>query len=622
MADMLLVQAGEPRDARPSVFDAIVDRTVADIRRGRLTELNEKFDGSPAILFGCGEDAFIAYKGGLARKTGQILLRTEADVDRHYGDKPDLASIFKHLVRDLLPALRELKGAEFAAKVFQGDVIFTGHSGREIGSDRCVNLKPNTVEYKLDAEHPLLPLFTTARAGVFVHTIGELSRNESNDRLEITPTVDRAGIRACARALSDLGVAACDPYQNEIELPHRDHGWKGAQGRIARRRVRIESALDRLSDEFREEWGRQHLSRFRIFFNSALRPGGDGGIYAMAARGERGRASVLLEGFEKWLESRFQPEGGGKARESHAYQIRWQQFRAAHGEELKGLLDAYLDANVVQVELGRFIAPALRSKIGGRELEGVIFEEQGHVLKWVDRLDFTKRNNERRAPKFDLPAPLDVWRPGSLFVVGKFQPLHAGHVAMIKTARESGAPVFVLASDKEPNLTAAAWKDLGIAGTKTKLVEGEWEHVFGKATREALFSAAGISDGVVFLPARSFWSYVAAAATERATGTVKLVVGEKEVTEGRYQSQLDTWGGNLELFPVPLALDGISGTDVRTALSRLASGEHASTRQSDRAVLDRGLSYIANKGERGRAIDRLVDEYRRVSARVREVLGG
>jgi len=54
------------------------------------------------------------------------------------------------------------------------------------------------------------------------------------------------------------------------------------------------------------------------------------------------------------------------------------------------------------------------------------------------------------------------------------------------------------------------------------------------------------------------WSYLETAKRLKLPGKIRLVVGQKEVDEGRYQEQLELYPDQLELYPVPPQDDGIS----------------------------------------------------------------
>jgi len=101
-------------------------------------------------------------------------------------------------------------------------------------------------------------------------------------------------------------------------------------------------------------------------------------------------------------------------------------------------------------------------------------------VKFVDRLDFTLQNNQKRGPSVNLPLegsnpfsrfspPLNRWAPGTAFVVMKGQPVHSGHIKMIKLAEKALGAVTVLASNKAPNFEVENWKEIGSAPTLKKI---------------------------------------------------------------------------------------------------------------------------------------------------------
>lgn len=89
-----------------------------------------------------------------------------------------------------------------------------------------------------------------------------------------------------------------------------------------------------------------------------------------------------------------------------------------------------------------------------------------------------------------------------------------------------------------------------------------------------------------------------------------LGVGDKEITEGRYDAQITELGNVLELLPLPAQEGGISATQVRGAIKILALGEDGQSEA--RALLERAFAYITDSTQRRAIIAHLIERWRLV----------
>lgn len=240
------------------------------------------------------------------------------------------------------------------------------------------------------------------------------------------------------------------------------------------------------------------------------------------------------------------------------------------------------------------------------------------IVKLVDRLDFTLRNNLRNhravlpAPTAESGSPFATWNPGALFIVMKGQPIHSGHLQMIKqtVARNPGKEIYLLVSDKNPNLQATEWKELKLADTKKALTARDYTYIFDTELRRQILKASvGDLVKVHFGSPNEFWSYVERAHTEGLTGKVKLVVGQKEMDEGRYTDLLARLSENLEPEVIDMQEGGISATQVRAALKNWNLGT-VEEKKAAYAFLEKAYSEIKSESTRKNLIDQMLEAWR------------
>jgi len=144
-------------------------RDIIDQLSGHVTKkynLTAKWDGSPAIVVGVNPEnhKFFVGTNSVFNKTPKIAYTPE-DVNRWYGDKPDLARL-------LICALEYLPALGMSG-VYQGDVMFGPSretTTQTIDGKRYVTFTPNTITYAIEHDTKLAKQISQAKIGVVFHT--------------------------------------------------------------------------------------------------------------------------------------------------------------------------------------------------------------------------------------------------------------------------------------------------------------------------------------------------------------------------------------------------------------------------------------------------------------------
>ena len=593
-------------------FSRFVGGLAAQIRQGTFRDVNEKFDGSPSVVLGFSpRGPFVAYKMDLAKKTGtQRLVHAPAEAPQLFKRSAPLAKVYQTLSDVSSAAMERMRGSELEDLVFQGDLLYTEGSDRKTELVDRILVKANQITYEVGRDDPDFARLKRARAGLVIHTVGRrVVDAEGRLSIEPLPAERRDLVERFVDRLASPDLFVIHPFRREVPLPAAAFDEVAAKrllGRLA--------AVERLPAGFWDGWNATHLPRFRIFFNSFLRPPHQGGFYRAASRGEPFAYEKLMASYREWLVGRVASE-----REPPGYAEDFEAFARAHEPALRTLLSGYFDAVQLHYLLAPHLEPATRSKLGGGPVEGLMLRDGPYLAKWVDRLGFTLANNRawnRTAPS----APFAEWKPGTAFVVMKGQPIHAGHVAMIRAAveRQRGqGDVHVILSDNAPNLAAETWKGLGAAGTKRELIARDYKYVFDAALRQKILTLAlGPGVSVHVEKTSVFRNHVAGAKAQELPGKVKRVVGQKEIDEGRFADEFRALGSHLEPLVIDMQEGGLSGTQVRAAVKDLAL--HGSP--SARALLERALGPVP-EAERAGLIAEMVAQWRRVDHKAQALLG-
>jgi hypothetical protein len=138
----------------------MVDTVMGEPVNGLIASV--KYDGAPAIVFGRHPEngkTFIGTKSVFNKRTPKIAYNAE-DIDRLYGDKPELAEKLK-LVAHVIDKFPD-------NKIWQADLLWTSESIQL--NDKLISFTPNTITYHYDAFHPDAEDMHHAEIGLVVHT--------------------------------------------------------------------------------------------------------------------------------------------------------------------------------------------------------------------------------------------------------------------------------------------------------------------------------------------------------------------------------------------------------------------------------------------------------------------
>ena len=128
--------------------------------------ITTKWDGAPAIVAGihpATKKFFVALKGATLSANPKICY-TQADINREYGDKAELASKLSVCLKHL-PSVLPAKG------IYHGDLLFTDNKKiATIDGTSMVTFRPNTIMYAVPADSPMGVKIKAAKMGIVFHT--------------------------------------------------------------------------------------------------------------------------------------------------------------------------------------------------------------------------------------------------------------------------------------------------------------------------------------------------------------------------------------------------------------------------------------------------------------------
>lgn len=569
LADFVLTGSVRP-------YARFVDGLIAQIDGRKIHKINEKVDGSPSVVMGIDRGRpFVAYKGELERKKlAQRLIHDEAEADALFAGSDALRTLYRSLIRHAAPQLARLIGTPDERYLFQGDLLFTEDSDRKVDEPHQTVITPNQVAYVVGAQDPSFAAVRRAKVGFVIHTAAE--KIEGADGRTTTQAVEQTGqVERFVEQMRSDDVFAIHPFR-DVDLVHAKALSAAQRSAYTAQLATMVEKVEGLPDAFFADWNARYLARFRVYLNSYLRAPHTGGLYKAAASEEDFEFEKLRSGFSGWLARR-----AAEGKEPASLASGFGEFAGRYPKELETLWSSYFEAVRLQARLSPHMSDALRSKLGGGPVEGIMLRQGDHVAKWVDRLGFTLANNNARnqgataAPSStsaQASSTFGAWQPNTAYVVMKGQPIQPGHVAMIKEAmrqQRGVGKVVVVLSDNAPNLTATHWRDLGAAKTRTELAARDYTYLFDVDLRKRMLkSALGESVEVVIADTADFWRYVNDAKQANHPGKIRFVVGAKEMEQRRYDAIFQSLDSHLAPLVVDMQEDGISATQVRAALKQ------------------------------------------------------
>ena len=131
--------------------------------KNKSFHVSTKFDGAPSVVFGQHPENgqfFVSTKGAF-NKTSKVAFSHE-DIDKHFGENPDLAKKMRHAF-DHLPKIMPKKGG-----VYQGDLMYIKSDIKNKG--KMYHFTPNTLTYSTPHNSEHGRAIRNSKLGIVVHT--------------------------------------------------------------------------------------------------------------------------------------------------------------------------------------------------------------------------------------------------------------------------------------------------------------------------------------------------------------------------------------------------------------------------------------------------------------------
>lgn len=330
----------------PAVLDVLSEAIDQLKKVDGDSRVTLKVDGSPAFIVGKDEkSAFVAYKGALSAKT-PVIFRTQADVNRQYGDRPEMLKKFSQLLK-YLPKIIRGKGT------FQGDFLFDSDDKKV--SAEGVSFRPNTIEYVISRESSLYQSALKANIGVALHTRleGTAGNFSSAGPCKDSDFIDSSSVFRMGVAISGVSLDSkkLKMIESSIELA----------------RKRLES-LPKMTDKFRQLVERA--------VNLAIRDGL--GPKEIAGKSIMDRLVRVLQK-EKVSDATKQKKIEAARKEQQSLEMFMRSYSTVMSikNDVIGMIDQALESMV--------------STLDGRH-EGYVMKTGDRTVKLVDRQNFSRLN--------------------------------------------------------------------------------------------------------------------------------------------------------------------------------------------------------------------------------------
>ena len=352
---------------------------------GTTTKLTVKWDGSPAIICGIDpEDSrfFVGTKSVFAKGEPKRC-KTENDVQKWYGEQPELAS-------KLAQALRHLPKLGIGG-VVQGDLMFTEGdlSVVNVNEEDCYVFTPNTITYAVPVKSRLGERISQAKIGIIFHTLYEGS---SIDTMQASFGINVSGLNQHKDVWFDdatykdyTGVASLTPSEN-VKIKKYQSATLATMEKIGQERFDIILT------------NKEFARNIKPFINKMIRQGT-----------QVGDPTQFLKQFVTQYTSELMKDieglaGGpqGRAAQNRLLKIKEkEQWIADNSNNLLGVLAVYkriielkgmLIEKLRQVEgIGTFQKTGDGYKVTAPE-GFVAIGHDGGAVKLVDRLEFSRTN--------------------------------------------------------------------------------------------------------------------------------------------------------------------------------------------------------------------------------------
>jgi len=357
---------------------------------GTTTKLTVKWDGSPAIVCGIDPDdgKFFVGTKSVFSKGEPKRCKSEKDIEKWYGDKPELAA-------NLSSALKYLAKIGIGA-VVQGDLMFTEGDVTtvEVNNELSYVFTPNTITYAVPVNSQLGERIARAKIGIIFHT---LYQGETIDTMQASFGVNVASLTPNADVWFDdatykdyTGIASLTPNENT-----------NIQRQLAATLTTMEKIGQQRFDIILTN--KEFARNIKPFINKMVRQGS-----------QVGEPTEFLKQFVSHYNAEMMKDiealaGGieGRAAQNRLAKIKEkEQWIADNANTLLGILATYkrvielkhmVLSKIQQVEgIGTFQKTNDGYKVTTPE-GFVAIGHNGGAVKLVDRLEFSRTNFAKRA---------------------------------------------------------------------------------------------------------------------------------------------------------------------------------------------------------------------------------
>ncbi len=337
------------------------------------THVSHKFDGSPGLVFGNHpKDGkfFVGTKSAL-NKTPRTFSHPD-EIDKHYHDKPELATHLKTAL-DHLPKIMPKHGG-----VYQGDMMY--HKGSVKAKGKDYHFQPNTISYSVPKDSAHGKQIKNAQMGVVIHTkyTGKGGNLENHT----------------AKPIKDKDRAA---FQNHPDVHHIDPTLKPDPQHYAPQDIKdfmnhkenARSVYTRMKPEALEAV-QSHAEHISTHINASVRSNQQPSV--------EGYVGHLTGKFSKEMEKLKTPEAKQrKAREL----ARHHQHVMDNKEHFKSALEMHSHLQQAKNVLTKVMAKNsdFKHHVNGKQTQpegAVAVDKQGNHVKFVNRKEFSKLNFDNK----------------------------------------------------------------------------------------------------------------------------------------------------------------------------------------------------------------------------------
>lgn len=314
-------------------------------KKPKHLHVSTKFDGSPAVVFGVNPNngRFFVGTKSVFNKLKPIIIHDQRDIANHYSDKPELGAKLMKVWDNLENAFH---AGMIPSGVYQGDLMYTSDSVEE--DDDMIHFTPNTITYGAFKNIPMYESIRTAALGIVVHTSYE---GAILNQMSADCDVDQS-------LFKDGDVHFIDPSVNLDHLILTDLQYSNISDRL----ITCNSLAHIISGSSVIE---KHRDTLKMFLNHCIRIG------------ENNPSPKMYEVFCINRDMNELAEDWNHAHVSTALAIRY-----------------YIDSCKRELMHSLNMSTDFYHEINGTPTqgEGYVVKYHGVVTKFVDRIEFSRRN--------------------------------------------------------------------------------------------------------------------------------------------------------------------------------------------------------------------------------------